>query len=163
MKTLLIMRHAKAGGKDGEMPDYKRHLKPQGERDARKMGQLIKQAAVMPDLILTSGATRTRQTADVVVETCGYEGDIQATRCIYYAKVADILGCLQELGDNYQRVMIIGHNPDLEMLVETLTGTHHRIPTGALVHLDVAVDRWSDLDEEAEGTLQDLWRPKDLD
>lgn len=163
MKTLLIMRHAKAGGKEGEMPDYKRPLKPQGERDARKMGQVIKQEGLVPDLILTSGATRTRRTAELAAEACGYGGDIQATRCIYYAEVGDILDCLQELGDSYQRVLVVGHNPDLELLVETLTGTHHKIPTGALAHLDVAIDRWSDLDKEAGGTMHNLWRPKELD
>lgn len=163
MKTLLVMRHAKAGGKDGEMPDYRRPLTPRGERDAETMGAHMKQMALIPDLILNSGATRTRRTSELVAEACGYEGDIQSTRCIYYADVADILGCLQDLEDRYQRVLIVGHNPDFEMLVKTLTGTHHRLPTGALAHLDLSMDHWLNLDQETEATLRGIWRPKELD
>ena len=163
MKTLLLLRHAKSGGKNAGMPDYQRPLKKQGEWDAPRMGLLIRREDLVPDLVLSSGATRARRTAELTMEACGYQGEIRMTRHLYDADVAEILGCLQELEEDYRQVMVVGHNPDLELLLETLTGAYHRLPTGALVHLKVPVDRWLDLNPETEGTLQRIWRPRELE
>jgi phosphohistidine phosphatase len=163
MKTLLLLRHAKSGGKNTGMPDYQRPLKKRGEWDAPRMGLLIRREDLVPDLVLSSGATRARRTAELTMEACGYRGEIRVTRHLYDADVTEILGCLQALEDDYRRVMGVGHNPDLELLLETLTGTYHRLPTGALAHLEVPIDRWLDLNPETEGALQRIWRPRELE
>jgi phosphohistidine phosphatase len=163
MKTLLILRHAKSGKKNAGMPDYQRPLKARGKRDAPRIGVLLRREQLVPDLILSSGATRARRTAELTAEACGYEGDIQFTRRLYGADVDDILECLREIEGARPRVMMVGHNPDLELLLEALTGAYHRLPTAALAHLTIPIDRWSDLDARTAGTLRHLWHPKMLD
>jgi phosphohistidine phosphatase len=59
-------------------------------------------------------------------------------------------------------VMIVGHNPGLEELVEQVTGEQHDLPTAALAQIVLPIDRWRDLDASTRGALVSLWRPKDL-
>ena len=51
---------------------------------------------------------------------------------------------MHDLSDEYIRVLIIGHNPGLEELVEMLTGEIHLMPTCSLAHVKLHVDKWSD-------------------
>ncbi len=163
MKTLLIMRHAKSGGKSGAMPDYRRPLKKRGEEDASEMGQLLKWEGLVPNLILSSSATRALRTAELVADACGYTGEIRTTRQLYDADVEDLLHYLQAVKDGHPRVMVVGHNPDLELLLEALVGAYHRLSTAALAHLTLPVDRWVDIDREIDAHVHNVWRPKELD
>ena len=69
---------------------------------------------------------------------------------------------LSDLGEDYERVMVIGHNPGLEELVEELTGDWIRMPTAALAVVELPIQDWSDLSEETQGELVNFWQPKEL-
>ena len=58
------------------------------------------------------------------------------------------------MSDEYVRVLIIGHNPGLEELVEMLTGEIHLMPTCSLAHVKFRVDKWSDIDNKIKGEWQ---------
>ena len=72
------------------------------------------------------------------------------------------LGVIHALSDEYVRVLIVGHNPGLEELVELLTGEIHLMPTCSLAHVKLNVDKWSDIDNKIKGQLAGIWRPRDL-
>jgi phosphohistidine phosphatase len=57
-------------------------------------------------------------------------------------------------------VLVVGHNPGLEELVEQLTGEHHDLPTAALVHITLAIDDWSEV-SAGTGSIVDAWRPRE--
>jgi phosphohistidine phosphatase len=162
MKTLLILRHAKSSWKQPELSDHDRPLNKRGQRDAPRMGLLIADEGLTPDLILSSSAVRARRTAVAVAENCGYDGDVEVTRDFYHADVDTFLQVLRRLPERYESVMVVGHNPDLEELLEALIGDYERLTTAALAQVRLPVDRWGELDEEVEGQLVDLWRPRDL-
>ncbi len=69
---------------------------------------------------------------------------------------------MRDLSDKYVRVLIVGHNPGLEELVEMLTGEIHLIPTCSLAHVKFRVGKWSDIDNKIKGQVADIWRPRDL-
>ena len=75
---------------------------------------------------------------------------------------ADILSLLPTVRENAETVMIVGHNPGLEQLVEQLTGEREDLPTAALAHIELPIDQWQDLNLSTRGTLVGLWRPGDL-
>lgn len=162
MKTLLILRHAKSSWKDPTLADHERPLKKRGKRDAPRMGELIYEQDLTPDLILCSSAKRARMTAEAVAEACRYEGEINFLRDFYLADHETILHRLSDLGDEIMRVMVVGHNPDLEELLEVLTGDFERLPTAALAQITIPVVHWSELDENAEGKLVNVWYPREL-
>ncbi len=162
MKTLLILRHAKSSWKDDTLPDHDRPLNKRGKQDAPRMGKLLQEKGLVPDLIISSTAKRARKTAEMVAEESGYEGEIQLERDLYAFEPTAYLDELAQIEDHYQIVLIVGHNPGLEELVEQLTGEFARLPTAALAQVSLPVESWSDLDEETQGQLSNLWRPKEL-
>jgi phosphohistidine phosphatase len=162
MKTLLILRHAKSSWKDGSLPDHDRPLNKRGKADAPRMGALLRREELLPDLILCSTAKRARTTAKLALKESGYEGELRLDRELYSFDAEPYLEALAEVEDGHRCVMVVGHNPAMEDLVEILVGHFERMPTAALAHIDLPIERWSELDEEVEGELVDLWRPREL-
>ncbi len=162
MKTLLVLRHAKSSWKYPELSDYDRPLNSRGKRDAPRMGKYLRQQGLIPDRILTSSAKRARKTANKVAKSCGYTGKVKKIDAFYEAVPGVYFETLQALPDKYQRVMVVGHNPTMERLVNYLTGEIERMPTAALAHIDLPIQQWDALDLDTKGTLVNLWTPKTL-
>ena len=164
MKTLLVLRHAKSSWNDGALADHDRPLNERGEREAPRMGHLVRQQRLTPDLIISSDAVRARMTAEAVAEAAAYAGAIRLEPLLYHAAPDDIVVVLRAAPEaNAATVMVVGHNPGLEALVGQLTGERHDLPTAALAQIDLPIDRWRDMNGSTRGTLVDLWRPKELE
>jgi phosphohistidine phosphatase len=162
MKILLILRHAKSSWKHTELPDFDRPLNKRGKHDAPRMGELLRQTDLLPDLILSSSAQRARQTTQAVVDASSYSGEVRWMDSLYAAPPESYLEALRDLDDSLQRVMVVGHNPGLEELLEELTGEAESLPTGALAQVRLPIQGWSELDEELSGELVQIWQPRQL-
>jgi phosphohistidine phosphatase len=162
MKTLLILRHAKSSWKHTSFPDHARPLKKRGKRDAARMGELLVEEDLIPQLIISSTAKRALKTAALVIEACRYDGELQLEQGLYQAGPMGHIQVLQRVSDAYQRIMIVAHNPGLEVLLEVLTGEAEWLPTGALAHVALPIDTWVNIREYVGGELVNLWEPKKL-
>jgi phosphohistidine phosphatase len=126
------------------------------------MGELVREYGLIPDVVLASDAVRARLTAEAVAEAARYAGKILLDPHLYLASPADILSILATVRENAETVMIVGHNPGLEKLVEQLTGEREDLPTAALAQISLPIDHWRDVRLSTRGTLVGLWRPKEL-
>ena len=126
------------------------------------MGELMRGYGLMPDVVISSDAVRARLTAEAIAEALHYAGEILLDQHLYMASPHDILSLLRRVGQNAETVMIVGHNPGLEELVEQLTTERHDLPTAALAQIVLPIDRWRDLTVSTRGTLVGHWRPKEL-
>ena len=81
---------------------------------------------------------------------------------LYAAGPQAYIDVLHDLSDDYVRVLIIGHNPGLEELVEMLTGEIHLMPTCSLAHVKLRVGKWLESDYKIKGQLAEIWRPRAL-
>ena len=162
MKTLLILRHAKSSWKDDQVGDHDRPLNKRGKRDAPRMGELVQQVQLQPELIISSTAKRARKTASRVAKQCGYQGIIELQGTLYLAPPGAYIEALRKVDDPVNRVMVVGHNPGLEQLLTLLTGQHILLPTATLAHVELDLARWRDMNTQTRGTLVDLWRPDSL-
>jgi phosphohistidine phosphatase len=162
MKTLLILRHAKSSWKDENLPDRERPLNKRGLGDAPKMGALLRKEDLVPDLVLSSPARRARSTAELATDECGYEGQVEFREELYSFDAEPYLKALSTLADSYQRVMIVGHNPAMEELLEQLTGEYLPMPTAALAQIELPIEHWNKLTRRRKGRLVNLWRPKEV-
>lgn len=145
MKTLLILRHAKSSLKAPGIPDHERSLDELAKQDALHMGNLLKEKGLIPDFILSSTALRARVTTEFVVEGCQYKGDIILEQSLYQAKSKDYIRIIEGLSDKYPRVLLVGHNPAVEEVIEILTGSSDvTMPACALAHLNLPIEKWSD-------------------
>ena len=160
MKILLILRHAKSSWKHAELPDFDRPLNKRGKRDAPRMGELLRQKDLIPDLILSSSAQRARQTTQAVVDSSGFEGEVRWMESA--APPESYLEALRGVDDSLQCVMVVGHNPGLEDLLEELTGEAETLPTAGLAKVALPIQGWGQLDEDVSGELVQLWVPRQL-
>ena len=117
---------------------------------------------LVPDVIISSTAMRARATAEAVAKASGYERDITFNRSLYAAGPQAYIDALLDLSDDNVRVLIVGHNPGLEELVEVLTGEMHLMPTCSLAYLKLRVDKWSAIGNKIKGQVAEIWRLRDL-
>jgi phosphohistidine phosphatase len=159
-QKLWILRHAKSSWDDPDLPDHDRPLAPRGKRAASAIAGYIRQAGIAPALVLCSTATRARETLERVKP----DGEWMMEPELYGADVADLLGRLRLVPEGIPSVMMIGHNPAMQMLVVALAGEHgavaEKFPTGALAALEVGC-AWSQL-APGRARLVDFVRPRDL-
>jgi phosphohistidine phosphatase len=160
MKTLLLLRHAKSSSKHPELADHDRPLNKRGKQTAPLIGALLQDENLIPDLILCSSAVRTHITAVLVAKTCNYTGEINQTRQLYLAEPEDYIEVLRKVAEKHAHVLVVGHNPGLETLIETLTGEAIVMPTAALAHIELPLKRWGDLEMNTECKLVNVWLPK---
>lgn len=144
------------------LSDHERPLNKRGKRDAPRMGTLLAEKNLMPNLIITSSAERALTTAEWVALNSGYEQEIVVTRDLYHGDPENYLDVLRERGEPHECVMVVGHNPGMEAFVEDLTGSYQQMPTATLVQIELPLDSWTDFTEDVTGDLIDLWRPKEL-
>lgn len=161
MKTLLILRHAKSSWKDESLPDHDRPLNKRGQRDAPRMGEILRQEGFQPDLVFSSSAVRARETARLALEAAAFNGNVEYRQDLYAFEPGAYLHLLSQLDDSIDQVLIIGHNPAMEELLTGLTGEHQAMPTAALAHLELPIERWSQLSFGMRAQLVNLWRPKE--
>jgi phosphohistidine phosphatase len=161
MKTLLLLRHAKSSWKETEVADHDRPLNKRGRRTAPLIGEYLQAEGLLPDLILCSSAVRAHETALLVAEACSYRGEIRQNRALYLAEPQAYVEALRQVADEHERLLVVGHNPGVEMLVKALTGEETAMPTAALAAMELALEHWRDLDKNTECKLVHVWRPKD--
>tara|TARA_Y100000590_G_scaffold440341_1_gene565597 strand:+ start:691 stop:1176 length:486 start_codon:yes stop_codon:yes gene_type:complete len=160
MKTLLLMRHAKSSWKNLTVEDHDRPLNKRGNREALQAGEFLRASDLVPDSIVSSSSLRAQSTASLVVENCGRQVFVSIDPRIYLADQGTLITVIQACSSVAQRLLIIGHNPGLEQLVEKLTGEYRELPTTALAHISLPISDWDELKHFTEGTLVGLWHPK---
>jgi len=162
MKTLLLLRHAKSSWDDANLLDHDRPLNKRGQRDAPRMGEVLREENLLPDLVLSSDALRASQTIELVMEASDYQSEIRFSRDLYAAGPLACLEALAGIEDDYSCVMLVGHNPGLEELLALLCGQNESLPTAALAQLRLPIEQWSDLKNKTRGELVEIWRPKEI-
>jgi len=161
VKVLTLVRHAKSSWKDVRLSDVDRPLKKRGRRDALAMGQRLAEREACPDAVLTSPAKRALMTAKLMAERLGFPlADIQVSRKIYGADDDDLLEIIRGLCDNFDRVMLVGHNPELTALASRLVPLKlEKLPTCGVVQISYAIDHWTQVGS-TEATRSYLDYPK---
>ena len=164
---LHILRHAKSSWADEAQADHDRPLAPRGiEAGARLRQHLARREDVHPALVACSTAVRARQTLELVLPSLGTP-HVVFEEGLYLASASDLLARLRTLPEEAREAMLVGHNPGLHELALALTGPAGRaelegkLPTGALVALELPVSAWTDV-VEGEATLASLVKPRDL-
>jgi len=161
MKTLFLLRHAKSSWKQPDMNDHDRPLNKRGKKEAPMVGKYLKENELVPDLILSSTARRAHETAQAVAEESGFEGQVELYQDLYLSDMACYLDILQRLPETADRVLVVGHNPDLDELLTLLTDVTQHMTTAALAQIILPITSWDELNEATDGRLETLWTPRE--
>jgi phosphohistidine phosphatase len=162
MKSLLILRHGKSSWDEQNLADHDRPLKNRGKQDAPCIGELMRKDGLVPGVIISSTAKRAKDTAKLVADACGFDGEIHYHRALYHGSTGDYIELIRAIGGIHDIVLIVGHNPGLEELLFDITEMDELIPTATLAHIGFEIASWEDLDENTGGKLLGIWRPRDL-
>jgi phosphohistidine phosphatase len=162
MKTLLLMRHAKSSWDDPTRNDRDRPLNKRGLKAAPLIGQFMRKRRLRPDLVVSSPAKRAAQTAALVMEHGRLTAELRLDERIYAASATDLLAVLARIEDSANEVLLVGHNPGIQDLLECLTSEPERFPTAALARVTLQAETWRDLREGA-CNLEWIVRPKELE
>jgi len=161
MKTLLLLRHAKAENDAPGLTDLERALNERGEKEARSIGTFIKQQNLKLDLVLCSTAVRARQTAELVLAAAQLTASVLYDRRIYEASPEGLSEVITEVEDGMSTVLLVGHNPVMEEFLRALTDQTEPMTTGTLVKIDFDTDAWSGVVQD-QGSLVWIQRPQAL-
>lgn len=143
MLTLMLLRHAKAKRPEG-VEDFDRKLSRRGREAAGRLGTTLREANLVPDLVLCSAARRTRETWELVAPGLGRAVPTREVRALYLAGPAKIMEQVHKVADDTPRVMVVGHNPGIATLAARLGGTELEFPTCALAVITFDQPRWRD-------------------
>lgn len=159
MKTLYLIRHAKASWDQPELTDFERPLTELGERHAYNIGQELKQH-VKPDLIITSPAERALVTAKIIAKELNYAEDkIAINQQIYTGGVEELMEIIQAIKPAHKKVLFFGHNPSLTWLLHFLCeDAKMNIPTCGAIGIELGMRDWEHL-TEAEGRVVTFLHP----
>ena len=146
MKSLFLLRHAKSSWDNPQHSDFERPLSKRGISDAILLSKYIQKHSISFDLILSSPSERTQSTLDLV---SSYLNPIPSTvfkESIYHASASALSQLIKEQDEEINNVLVIGHNPGLHILTESLTDESIiKFPTCAFAKL-TNFNHWKDLD-----------------
>ncbi|HEX2763918.1 MAG TPA: histidine phosphatase family protein [Allosphingosinicella sp.] len=168
MKILTLLRHAKSGWDDPIARDFDRPLNPRGRRAARTVANEMHALGLRFDAVLASPATRVVETIAEIAAAFGPLEPRYDDR-LYLASPETLLDLVRKAPPDAGTLLIVGHNPGLEMLTLSLTGGGElrdevalKYPTATLAEIAVPVDSWRKV-KPGSGELRRFIRPRDLD
>ncbi|MBU6143345.1 MAG: histidine phosphatase family protein [Betaproteobacteria bacterium] len=146
MKTLSLLRHATAV-RDPRFVDFDRPLEPSGERDALRLGMRLRDTQAGFDRVICSPAVRTSRTASLLLQAMGLQQPtVELERALYTSSVDRLLRIIAGVDDAVERLLIVGHNPELSELAIFLSADAEELSPCTLVSLHWESTGWLGLE-----------------
>lgn len=149
---LYFLRHGIATDASPTGEDADRQLTKEGAAKIKAAARGLRRLGLTLDALLTSPLPRALETARIMARELGAElqlADELAPGC----DLARLQGLLGE-HRAAERVMLVGHEPDLSGLVAALSGARVQMRKGGLARVDI------DMLEPGQGTLAWLLPPR---
>jgi phosphohistidine phosphatase len=162
VKTILLLRHAKAEALVPGQRDFDRPLASRGRDDAQLMGRVLAKLGCVPDAIVSSPAARAKETAEGAARAMKFGGKIIMEPALYDAAGEVWLDTLRAVASGAASALLVAHEPGMSEAAGLLCGGDagtFDIPTAGLLSLEVNLERWRDL-AEGDAALRWFLRPK---
>ena len=164
MKSLHLLRHAKSSWDNPGLSDRERPLNKRGQRDAPRMGRALAER-LAPMSIAVSPARRAQLTLDGLCSGWSALADVRhyTEEDLYTFSDHDLFDWVASRDDRHRALFLIGHNPALTDLVNSLTGRYclDNLPTAGYAEVSLQIDHWRDLASGC-GSLAFTLFPKQL-
>lgn len=109
------------------------------------MGERLKARNVKIDLIISSPAKRTLNTAQIIAGKVDYPlSSIREERIIYGASITQMMALISAVDDQLNQVLLVGHNPTFTLLAETLCKRDFgNLPTCGIIEMSFNYESWA--------------------
>jgi phosphohistidine phosphatase len=119
VRKIILVRHGESADKQAGQTDFDRVLTERGKISIHRLSEYFKQENVFPDVIISSTAQRTKQTAFLIADGINFPpASIQFDGLLYNGTDTDYLSALKNSNDV---TMIIGHNPTISFIIGKIT------------------------------------------
>lgn len=166
MKTLSLLRHADADWGPKGSKDFDRSLSDAGQSQCLEVANYIEQQKSKPDLILCSPAKRAIETCNKVQETLKDRWAVEEIEALYLSTSTQLIEEIQQVSDDCNHLLIIGHNPTLQETCWLLSGKSDSAlmreveksfpPATYSTHI-FDIKHWSEVDK-GRGVLKDIFK-----
>lgn len=166
-RRIVLLRHAKADW--GQEADHERPLAERGRKDAPVAGRRLAGTGIPFDLALCSTAARTRETWKLAVQELPERPRTVYEERIYEASLGELIALLNEVPEEVDDLLVVGHNPGMHALADALAGeadgdllarmNRSGYPTSAYAVLTFT-GTWKSV-EHGVGRLVAFWTPHD--
>jgi len=145
MKHLTLIRHAKSSWKDQDLSDFERPLNKRGLESAPLMGERLAKRRFQPDMMITSPARRALSTAQIISRKIAFPIEqLMLEPRIYEAGVDTLTHIIRTLDDNWQHVVLVGHNPGFTDLANWMLNVNiDNIPTCGVLEAALDIEFWA--------------------
>ena len=171
MLNLMLLRHAKSSLAEAGQEDSDRPLNDRGRQAATAVGRYMASHSLVPQLVLCSPARRARETWGLVAGELKTPPEVLIAAEIYdFGDGKALMDCLRQKAGAAQSVSLVGHNPSIAGLAQSLLGNgsdrlrermQKKFPTATLAVISFDLDNWKSLTAGA-GTLLRFVTPKDI-
>jgi phosphohistidine phosphatase len=167
-RELLILRHAKSAWDTDAPGDFDRPLAKRGRKDAPRMGRWMRKHDLVPDYVVSSPALRARETTAALVDELEIaENAVHFDERVYLGSALTLLQVLADVPNRARSVLLVGHNPGLEELLDHLcenelvtTDDGKLLTTAGLARIGLSLG-WDHLARHS-GRLLALVRPREI-
>jgi phosphohistidine phosphatase len=129
------------------LSDFERPLIETGIKRNRKIIRYLKEKSVSVDLIITSPAVRTLETAILIAAGIDYPvQNIYREPTLYEAGLNDYLNVIYDMPDEMKSLMIVGHNFTITHVANFFLGPEiELLPTSGLVAVSFDTEHWGEI------------------
>lgn len=147
MKRLILVRHAKSDWGDEGLKDIDRPLNKRGYDAAYRMSEWLAKKSEVPQLFISSDATRALSTAMIFARNLNYPAnEVVVLQQVYESTAKTLKDVITQIDNKNESAIIFAHNPGITNLTNELTDDlfFDDLPTCALVALDFDVKTWKE-------------------
>lgn len=147
MKTLYLVRHAKASLENRMGSDIDRPLLEKGLKRTRYIIDYLNNRQTHLDLIISSPAVRAFETARVLAHALNFPlTNIKIERMLYEGDADKIGDLFYDLPPKTESLMIVGHNPTITNFANLLlTEPIDHLPTSGVVCIQFDAISWDEI------------------
>lgn len=164
MKKLILIRHGRAEDPVSEISDFQRSLTIKGKTISKLMARELKKIGNSQGIMISSPAFRALETAYIFAGEFGIEPEkvIVHSNLYYKMNFHYLPDVLSLSGDNYDTILLFGHNPSFSEIADSLCkGGCDYMPKCGVVGISFNINKWADIKHNT-GKMEFYLKPEQL-
>ena len=161
MLSIIIFRHGKSDWDAIYDMDHNRRLSKRGYKAAKIMGRYLNKIDQIPDKVISSSATRAKDTAGIAIRHGKWSSKLSIESIIYGGSSETLLDIIHHLDKKIKSVCLVGHEPTCSSFISLCTFHSQRFNTASMAKINFRVDKWNEI-EFGKGSLEWIKSPKEI-
>ena len=161
MLSIIIFRHGKSDWDAIYDMDHNRPLSKRGYKAAKIMGRYLKKIDQIPDKVISSSATRAKDTAEFAIRYGKWFSKLSIESKIYGGSSETLLDIIHHLDKKTKSVCLVGHEPTCSSFISLCTFHSQRFTTASMAKINFRADKWNKI-EFGRGSLEWVKSPKEI-